>query len=278
MEVRDFFSTPVSSFRPVHGGDINQAFYVESEEGKFFLKLNDAVRFPDMLEKEAGGLKALSGSSLKIPAVINHGIIERKQFLILEWLEAGAAGKTSWELFGRGLANLHRRESSFFGWEEDNYIGSLPQVNTPARRWSVFYAEHRIMPLVKKLFDNGSFDQANISSAERLCSQLEKIFPEEPPALIHGDLWSGNFLITKEGLPAVYDPAVYYGHREMDLGMSMLFGGFDADFYRSYDEVYPLESSWKERIPLTQLYPLLVHAILFGGGYIQRCRSILQAF
>jgi fructosamine-3-kinase len=137
--------------------------------------------------------------------------------------------------------------------------------------------------LVQRLFNNGDLSKVDISNAEKLCTRLIEVFPIEPPALLHGDLWAGNFMAVKSNsnsvadvVPAIYDPAVYFGHREMDIGMSMLFGGFDSSFYEAYHSFYPLEKNWRQRIRLTQLYPLLVHAILFGGGYISQCKSILN--
>lgn len=229
-----------------------------------------------MLEKEARGMQSLTKSAfLKIPAVISCGVKSEDQFLILEWLESVRATAGAWETFGRGLAELHRQTNHSFGWEEDNYIGSLEQRNTMCSIWAEFYSQNRILPLVKSLYKTGAFILKDVQHAEGLCNELTGIFPSEPPALVHGDLWSGNYLMSTSG-PAIFDPAVYYGHREMDIGMSMLFGGFDGRFYESYDEAYPLERDWKKRVAITQLYPLLVHAVLFGGGYIERCREILR--
>jgi fructosamine-3-kinase len=161
------------------------------------------------------------------------------------------------------------------GWKTDNYIGSLVQSNVTKDTWPQFYRDQRIQPLVSRLIDNGSFETCEKRNAKRFCERLADMFPAEPPALLHGDLWSGNFMFTTQG-PAVFDPAPYYGHREIDIGMSLLFGGSNSRFYDAYDEMYPLEGNWKERLPFTQLYPLLVHAVLFGGNYVQRCRQILR--
>ena len=127
-----------------------------------------------------------------------------------------------------------------------------------------------------QLFDNGSFDKNDVLAAEKLAKNFSNIFPPEPPALLHGDLWSGNFMVAANGLAAIYDPAVYFGHREMDIGMTKLFGGFTAPFYQAYNEIFPMEKNWMQRVPLTQLYPLLVHALLFGGGYISNCRHLIK--
>jgi fructosamine-3-kinase len=187
----------------------------------------------------------------------------------------GSASPVSWEKLGRGLASIHQEQHINFGWESDNYIGSLVQVNTTYSDWHSFYTECRIMPLVKQLVDKGFFSDNDLNCALEWCSKLKDLFPAEPPSLLHGDLWSGNYMITAQADVAIFDPAVYYGHREMDLGMTLLFGGFDQRFYTAYNEAYPLQPGWQQRIAATQLYPLLVHAVLFGGHYVDNVRSEL---
>lgn len=163
-----------------------------------------------------------------------------------------------------------------FGWEEDNYIGLLPQSNHRHNTWAGFYFRERIEPLVRQLIDSGAFDVSVSRAAGGLYQRLEQVYPAEPPALLHGDLWSGNIMALASGGPAFFDPAVYYGHREMDIAMTLLFGGFHQRFYDVYHEVYPLQPGWRERVELSQLYPLLVHACLFGGHYIRQSIQILQ--
>jgi fructosamine-3-kinase len=196
----------------------------------------------------------------------------------LEWLEKGAPKKDMWENFGRGLAIMHKQPQEYFGSNENNYIGSLDQNNDPHKEWHSFYTECRIKPLVKKLFDTGIFSSTDIRDADLLCNSLKTILPIEPPSFLHGDLWAGNYMITSSGYAAIFDPAVYFGHREMDIGMTRLFGGFDQRFYEAYHETYPLEKEWEKRLPITQLYPLLVHAVLFGGHYISEVKHIFSAF
>jgi len=167
------------------------------------------------------------------------------------------------------------QEQSFYGWHEDNYIGSLVQQNTRHTTWEDFFINCRITPLVKLLYDAGIYSSKDLTLTDNFCKHGKDIFPKEKPCLLHGDLWSGNFMITNKGEPVLIDPAVYCGHREMDIGMTKLFGGFDNLFYQSYNEVYPLEHGWKERLAFAQLYPLLVHAVLFGGHYIEQTRTII---
>jgi protein-ribulosamine 3-kinase len=269
----------IDNYHHVHGGDINEAYCLFERDAEYFLKVNDATRYAGMFEKEMNGLNALRISSmLTIPEVIKCGTADHRQYLLLEWIEKGSPKKDFWERFGEGLALMHKQHQLFFGWEEDNYIGSLHQRNKKYDRWDLFYAECRIMPLAMQLAESNLFSTEDIEATERLCEKLENLFPNEPAALLHGDLWAGNFMIASNGYAAIFDPAVYCGHREMDIGMTKLFGGFDQRFYHAYEEVYPLEKNWKKRLQLTQLYPLLVHAILFGGHYVEQAKTIIRYY
>ncbi|MEO5890916.1 MAG: fructosamine kinase family protein [Ferruginibacter sp.] len=269
----------VNSYETVTGGDINRAYCLYTGDAKYFLKVNDARLYPLMFEKEAAALEAFHNrSTIVVPSVINCATINGNQYLLLEWLERGPVRKDSWQKFGEYLALLHQQPQPFFGWDHDNFIGSLVQRNQQFPAWDLFYSECRIMPLVKELFNQHIFSITDVESAELFCKKLGQLFPLEPAAMLHGDLWSGNYLITVSGDAAFFDPAVYCGHREMDIGMTNLFGGFNPQFYDSYQETYPLENGWRQRLPLTQLYPLLVHAVLFGGHYINSARGIIRHF
>jgi protein-ribulosamine 3-kinase len=263
----------------IQGGDINEAYCLITSTEKFFLKVNNNASHPLMFEKEAHGLELLrKNSTIIVPKIIKHGFISDQQYLLLEWLEKGSPQKNMWERFGGGLALMHQQPQQYFGLNEDNYIGTRQQCNQRAEDWQTFYTEFRIMPLVRSLCDSQIYSLNDIKKAASLCSKFEKIFPQEPPSLLHGDLWGGNYLIHASGHAAIYDPAVYFGHREMDIGMTKLFGGFDQRFYAAYNEIYPLEKEWEKRLPLTQLYPLLVHASLFGGHYISEAREMIRQF
>jgi fructosamine-3-kinase len=267
----------------ISGGDINEAFAIETNAGRVFLKINSAVRYPGMFASEAEGLQALhAATNLKIPTVVAHGGFDNQQYLLLEYVEKASPSPNQWQQLAQGLASIHKQTDEQFGWRSSNYIGSLAQNNKQANTWSEFYATQRILPLTKQLFNAGHLSNNDVYAAETLCNKLGDLFPIEPPSLLHGDLWAGNFMIAKDAtgttIPSIFDPAVYSGHREMDLGMTLLFGGFDRMFYEHYHECFPLENGWRKRVSLTQLYPLLVHAILFGGGYIQQCRSIFSKY
>jgi fructosamine-3-kinase len=269
----------VSSYEEVHGGDINDAYCLHASGKKYFLKVNDAARYPQMFVKEARGLKILHQNFLlTVPQVIHFGQTDGKQYLLLEWIDRSMPKKDFWEKFGEALAMMHKHPQPYFEFNEDNYIGSLPQQNTAHDSWHSFFSECRVMPLAKKLFDYGAFSKADIAAAERFYKKTEQLLPAEPPALLHGDLWAGNYMVASDGYAAIYDPAVYFGHREMDIGMTKLFGGFDQPFYYSYHEHYPLQPGWQQRLPLTRLYPLLVHACIFGGHYISSAREIIRQY
>ncbi|PWL23441.1 MAG: fructosamine kinase [Fluviicola sp. XM-24bin1] len=264
---------------PLSGGDINAVFKVKTDKGIFCVKQNNRNRFPEMLKKEAKGLKALAeNSKFHIPNVIGNYEDDSSQHLVLDFIESGQKSPSFWKDFGTHLAQMHQQTSDQFGWSEDNYIGSLHQSNKQHSNWADFYTEERILPQIQMAFNAKLIDAQLVESAERLCSKLPDLFPKEAPALLHGDLWSGNFMVDAKGNPVLIDPAVYYGHREMDLGMMQLFGGFSNELFEIYHEVFPLEKSWQDRIQLTQLYPILVHVNLFGGGYVRSAASIIHQY
>lgn len=267
----------IEELKSVGGGDINEAYQVRTNNKDLFLKLNKQDLFIGMFEAEKLGLELLQEKSdFAIPEPLLAGHIPGHDFLIMEWIDLSSKG--DWNKFGQFLANMHQQTHRSFGLDHQNYIGSLQQDNTPEESWSAFYINRRLNPLCKKAFDSGQIDRSILGAFENLYKRLDEIYPNEPPALLHGDLWSGNRAFTPQGIPSIYDPAVYYGHREMDLAMTKLFGGFPEEMYLTYQESFPLENGWKNRIQIGQLYPLLVHVILFGGGYVSQVRSIVGKF
>ena len=264
--------------KQVYGGDINQTFILQCNKQSFFLKLNDSSK-QDMFEKEFNGLKLLaSAKAIHVPQPYLHGHFNNTIYLLMEHLKAGEAGSDFWKDFGYQLAALHKTSNTHFGLEEDNYIGSLPQQNNYGNNWAEFYTTQHILPLIQMALKQGKCSESDVALAENVCNRFKDIFPTEPPALLHGDLWGGNYMVTANGKAAIYDPAVYYGHREMDIAMTKLFGGFDNALYHYYNEAYPLEKGWQQRMDLCQLYPLLVHLILFGGHYYDNVKDILSAY
>jgi fructosamine-3-kinase len=198
--------------------------------------------------------------------------------LVTEFIQKGNPSKNFWQAFAQKLADLHKHSNPQFGLSTNNYIGSLYQQNNFCNSWSEFYATQKILPLVQLAFNQNKLSKPDLRLAENLCKHLYNLFPQEKPALIHGDLWSGNFMSDENGMPVIYDPAVYYGNREMDIAMSLLFGGFDKTFYDFYNEEFPLRKNWKERVQLCQLYPLLVHLNLFGGSYYNSVMNVCKLY
>ncbi|MBL7980190.1 MAG: fructosamine kinase family protein [Flavobacteriales bacterium] len=264
---------------PVGGGSINDAWRLETDAGRFFLKTNHTDRFPSLFAAEAHGLARLRRAGpMRVPQLIATGEDHDDSYLLLEWVESGTKGPGFWAEFGRNLAQLHRHTQEDFGLERDNYIGSLVQRNKQEPDWPSFLIHQRLEPQLKTACDHNRVEAGTAFRFERLYRQLGNLFPPEPPALLHGDLWSGNFLCDRESRPVLIDPAVYYGHREMDLAMTRLFGGFDAELYRTYRAEWPLEKGWEERVDLCNLYPLMVHVNLFGGSYADQVGRILARF
>lgn len=244
---------PGAPVRGVSGGDIHQAARADLPSGPVFIKHNPRPT-PGMFAAEAEGLQALreAAPGLRVPEVLGHG----DGWLALEWIEAGRGGGQD---LGRGLAAMHRQSAAAFGWMQDNWIGSLVQPNSWTEDLPTFFAEQRLRPMARGLGVQGLMD--------RLCERLPDLLPDEPPALLHGDLWGGNWMADEAGRPCIYDPAVHFGCREAELAFTRLFGGFPDAFYAAYCEGWALAPGFEERVDLWNLYPLLVHANLFGGGY-----------
>ena len=269
----------INDAKSVHGGDINESFRIATNEGYFFVKMNDAKRFPGMFAQEYAGLLELrSAHTLQTPKPLAYGSVGDRAYLVQEFLTKGQAVADFWDDFAVSLARQHRVTKPHFGNPGTNYLGTLKQYNTPYSSWPVFYAFNRLLPLIRMAYDQQIVDKQMVQQVESLCRQLPQLFPAEAPALLHGDLWSGNFMVGANGKACVFDPAVYYGHREMDLAMTRLFGGFDTRFYYAYQAAYPLLPGWQQRIGICQLYPLLVHLILFGGNYYNSIREVLQSY
>lgn len=284
--------------RPIGGGCINNALRVRTAGGDFCLKWN-AGAGRDFFRMEADGLSALADSdAVDVPRVIALGGDEDDvPWLLLEWIHEARASVHTWRQLGHRLARLHRtREhpsmpvghATDFGWHSDNVIGSLTQPNRRMDVWAEFWTELRILPLARELGDDGILSRSRLALVERAAARMSKLLgpaaTHDGPSLLHGDLWSGNVLFGRrqtapdtDPRPFLIDPAVYVGHREVDLAMCRLFGGFAAPFYDAYNDAWPLQPDHERRLPAYQLYPLLVHARLFGGGYVASVARAAQA-
>ncbi len=269
---------PVTDARPIYGGDINESAEFTVGGTRCFVKWNTSAP-PAMFPTEAHGLRLLaSAEALRVPAVIAASDAEEgcPAFLVLEYIEAGGArSDAAMARFGAGLADLHRRTADAFGLDRDNFIGRLPQPNTQAARWSEFYRDQRIGRQVQLARQRGRLPTRREDLLTRLMNRLPDLLDDDAiaPSLIHGDLWGGNYLIATDGAPVLIDPAVSYAHREMDLAMSALFGGFSGQFYAAYFEAWPAPGH-EERRALYQLYYVLAHLNLFGESYGGQVDSI----
>jgi fructosamine-3-kinase len=261
--------------RSVGGGCINQGSRISDGDRTYFVKFNRADQL-SMFEAEALGLQQMRETqTILMPPPICYGIADRSAYLVLEWIDLGRGNPQSWAEMGRKLARMHQfRKATAFGWERDNTIGSTPQINTWTASWSEFFTEHRIGYQLELGAQNGG----RFPNGQRLLETIPGILADhEPqPSIVHGDLWSGNAAIAQSGEPVIFDPATYWGDRQVDIAMTELFGGFPAEFYRGYNEVFPLDSGYKYRKTLYNLYHILNHFNLFGGSYESQANRMID--
>jgi len=259
------------------GGCISTAMVLEDGATRWFVKLNDA-RHLAMFEGEAEGLEELrQAGELRVPRALCNGVHAGTAYLVLEHVAFGRAGHDTQARLGRGLARLHRHDAARFGWKRDNTIGSTPQHNPWCENWSEFWVEHRL-GFQLALAARAGCGARLTRTGEQLCARVPALLDGHRvvPALLHGDLWSGNYAADESGAPVIFDPAVYYGDREADLAMTRLFGGFGREFYEAYEAEYPLEPGYPLRRDLYNLYHVLNHFNLFGGGYAAQAQSLID--
>jgi protein-ribulosamine 3-kinase len=254
----------ICAAEPVAGGCIHDCYRVSIRGTAKFLKTN-SEEYSDAFAAEADGLAALRAAGMHAPEPLAHGMAAGRAYLVLEFLDLG--GRRDFAELGRMLAAAHRRPGPRFGWGRDNYIGSTPQSNGWCEDWAEFWLERRMRPQLELAERNG------FRIALPSLNFLKERKPE--PSLLHGDLWSGNAGFTPES-PVVFDPAVYYGDREADLAMTELFGGFPREFYQAYNDAWPLEEGYQRRKHHYNLYHLLNHLNLFGGGYLGQVMATLR--
>lgn len=310
-DIAQITGLPVTAGASVVGGSIHRANEITIGSDRFFLKHNHRHAEP-MFESERRGLALLrracteTGADIHIPAVLHTSAGQKSApqkelspglsqpakpssprpeptsphaWILLDFIPEGSTGGDFFRKFGSALAAMHRFTNPAFGLDHHNFIGSLPQNNKPAGNWPEFYYTRRLEPQAKRAVDAGLLPRDHILRLEKLSTKLPGLLPGEPASLLHGDLWGGNFLSRAPGnTPSIFDPAVYFGHREADLAFTHLFGGFGPDFYESYRETWPLQPGFPDRIDLYNLYPLLVHVNLFGGSYIRQYQSALSRY
>ncbi len=261
---------------PVGGGSINRAYRLDGMDGtRYFLKLNGAQHLA-MFIAEVQGLDAIAATdTIRVPHTIAHGSAAGQSYLVLEYLELGTRGDD--RLLGEQLAALHRRTAEQFGFTHDNYIGTTPQPNTWTNDWVTFWREQRMGFQLRLAAQNGYGSRLQ-NLGEKLMDALPAFFADytPQPSLLHGDLWSGNHAFLADGTPAIFDPAVYYGDRECDLAMTELFGGYSAEFYAAYRSAYAPDQGYATRKELYNLYHVLNHANLFGGGYVHQAEQMMK--
>lgn len=265
---------------PVGGGCISPAARIDTADGgRYFLKWEERSAPEDFFRSQAAGLQAMAETdSVRVP----HVVAAADRWLLLEWLDPGTAEADTWTDLAMRLAALHRQSRPAFGWDKDNYIGSLPQANGTRSTWPVFWAEQRIGPQWERSCAAGYFGPTDQADFRKLLAVLDDVLApgnEDGPSLVHGDLWGGNVHIMAGGEAALIDPATFHGHREVDLAMAEMFGGFDRSFHHTYREEWPLHPGYEEeRRDLYQLYFQLVHVNLFGQGYVGGVRRVLRRY
>ena len=270
----------IDRIRPISGGDISQAYLLETETERFFCKVNSSPHAFTMFQEERAGLEAISKTkTIATPKVFLCDSLEKGGFLIMEYMETKRAAPKEMEVLGHQLAALHQwKAPDSYGWDTDNFIGTLPQSNTVHDSWTDFYVQERLLPQFKMAYDAKRISSREIPSEEQIHKTCHNLFPKTRASLLHGDLWGGNYVIAANGNPYLIDPAIYRGHYEVDLAMTRLFGGFDSGFYRAHSEHFPKQPMEKERTDIYQLYYLLVHLNLFGSSYYGSVMSISNKY
>lgn len=272
---------PEPTLTRVAGGDINEAYEARWPGGeRVFIKTRRGLG-GDAYRTEADGLRWLAEArALRVPKVLaQSGPDDAIAFLALEHMARAAQSLDHDDRLGDGLAALHGAGAPGFGHVEDNWIGSLPQSNRRHDTWPAFYAEERLLAMIRRAVDGGHAPASWIALGDRLAARLPELAgPAEPPARLHGDLWGGNVITDGRGQPVLIDPAVYGGHREVDLAMLALFGGLSPRVVAAYEARTPLAAGWKQRTRLWQVYPLLVHTVLFRGSYVDAAEAAMRAY
>jgi fructosamine-3-kinase len=266
----------ITNSRSISGGCINQGYRISNDDRSYFVKLNQASQV-EMFVAEALGLQQMAATqTITVPQPICWGVADSSSYIVLQWLDLSGGNNQAWHKMGFQLAEMHRLGTSQqFGWDINNTIGSTPQINTWNNNWADFFAEQRIGYQLQLAKRRGG----NFPDTQKVVERVREILQDRQPeiSLVHGDLWSGNGAITNKGEPVILDPATYYGDREVDIAMTELFGGFPAAFYQGYNQAWQLDRGYPQRKNLYNLYHILNHFNLFGGGYASQANRMLQA-
>lgn len=260
----------------IGGGCINSAYKITGARRSLFIKFNDADRL-DMFEAEAEGLQEMcNAEAVRVPEPVCTGTSNGQAFIVMEFIDMSGGARDAMATLGKQLAQMHRYSSDRFGWHRDNTIGSTPQSNDWCEDWLDFWREQRLGYQLKLASARGGGKL--LSKGERLQADMHQFFTDYQPqaSVLHGDLWSGNYGISAGGEPIIFDPAVYFGDREADLAMTELFGGFGRDFYAAYNSAWPLDAGYQIRKTFYNLYHIINHYNMFGGGYGGQAQSMLD--
>ena len=275
--VRSLHKKELNNLTPVGGGSINEAYSYSVKDDVFFFKYNG--KLDGIIAKEVDGLKAIAKLNvITTPEVIAFEKIDQYEILILPFIKQGLKTSTAWKNFGYQLAQMHKKPAPHYGWHQSNFIGSLHQNNEPSPDFISFFINQRLYPQLKLARENNLLSGKEIQEFDLLFAKLNEILPDTTPSLVHGDLWSGNFMIREGNTPYLIDPSVHYNFRETDLAFTHLFGGFDSIFYKAYQDYFPMAAGFSDRVALYNLYPLLVHLNLFGSGYYRSVITNLHQY
>ncbi|MDO5977745.1 fructosamine kinase family protein [Flavivirga spongiicola] len=269
----------ITRVSPLHGGDISNAYRIETSNNSYFLKLNEAINAAKIFQAEVYGLQLIGETNtIKTPRVLASDTFQNSAFLLMEFIENKSPSSNDFKNLGHQLAQLHKYTSEKFGLDQDNFIGSLPQSNKPNKTWIDFYTTERLLPQLELAKQKHLLSKMECPSVQKIKDVLKSLFKDIKPALLHGDLWSGNYIISKNDVPYLIDPAAHYGHHEVDIAMTKLFGGFNEFFYDAYDSNFTRDKNTSNRIEIYQLYYLLVHLNLFGRSYYGSVSTILKKY
>lgn len=268
----------VRNRRTIGGGCINTACVIQDYDLEYFVKLNSAASVDMFVAESAGLVEIVNSQTIRAPRPVCFGTAGEASYIVMEYIVPGTPGKDSYTTLGQQLAAMHRVIHPQFGWQRDNTIGSTPQINTCSGDWIEFWRDQRLGYQLKLATRNGYGRQLQ-SQGDQLLQQFPVLFTDyrPEPSLLHGDLWSGNYAVDSDGNPYIFDPAVYFGDRETDIAMTELFGGFPAQFYQAYEEIFPLDEDYHVRKKLYNLYHILNHLNLFGGGYLGQARQMIDS-
>ena len=274
----DVLGATIVDATPVHGGDVAIAFALDLDDGRRVFAKTHPGAPPEFFVTEATGLTWLrDAGAVAVPEVLACSD-DRPNHLVLEWIVEGRAAASTERDLGVALAKLHRSGAPCFGREDRRSTGSRGLPNEPCATWAEFYASNRLLPLARLARDGRALAEPTIERLERLATRLDRFETGEPAARLHGDLWGGNRLVDERGRSWLVDPAAHGGHREFDLAMMRLFGGFGPDCFAAYAGDFPLHADWEERVPLHQIAPLVVHAVKFGGSYGPAATAAIERY